>query len=133
MTMRDRWKFSYSVEKLLQASIDKMEHALARQQWWEAKKAETLKSIKNEGIEIDMSIADLSYAASTVNNTWGGRQTNVTIKPELLKDLNECIGKIEEHRGRAKQYDAWKQVFSSQFPMEKHELTQDDWMYFFGK
>lgn len=131
MSMRDKWTFSYSTEKLLAAATDKMEHALARQQWWEDKKTLTMASIKAEGITVDESLVE-QYAASAMN-TWSPRQTTVTIKPELLKDLNECISKIDEHKGRAKQYDAWKQVFTSQPPMASYGLTQDDWMYFFGK
>lgn len=133
MSMRDKWTFSYSTEKLLQASIDKSTFALARQKWWEDKKAETLKSIKDEGIEVDMSLAELGYSAAASNSWSPARQTSVTIKPELLKDLNECLSKIAEHTAKAKDYNAWQQVFTSQPPMASYGLTQDDWMYFFGK
>lgn len=133
MSMRDKWTFTYPVKEILEAATDKMEHALGRQQWWEDKKATTLAAIKADGIEIDQSIAEMAYSAAAINNTWGGRQTNVVIKPELLKDLHECMSKIEEHKAKAKQYDAWKQVFTAQPPLASYGLNQDDWMYFFGK
>ena len=121
---RDEWKFSYQADKLLAASEAKKSFHEDRHSWWTKKKEEVMASIKAEGLEIDESVA-MGYSNS-------GRNTSVTIRNDLLKDLNECVGKISEHDSKLKDYSAWIQVLNSQ-GQASFDLNQDDWLFFFGK
>lgn len=124
MSNRQEWKFSYQASKLLDASKAKLAFHTDRLDWWEKKKTEVLETVKAEGLEIDESVA-LGYSNS-------GRSTSVNIRNDLLRDLNECVSKIEEHKSKVKVYDSWIQVLSSQGDAS-FDLHQDDWLFFFGK
>ena len=121
---RNSWKFSYQADELLKATTAKFEFHTKRNDWWTSKKAEVLSLIRAEGLEIDESVA-LGYS-----NT--GRNTSVMIRDDLLRDLNECVSKITEHKGKVADYHAWIQVLQSQ-GKASFELNQDDWLFFFSQ
>jgi hypothetical protein len=121
---RSGWKFSYAADKLLAAATTKKNWHEGRLKWWDDKKKEVMTSIKAEGLEIDESVA-LGYSNSS-------RNTSVNIRTDFLRDLNECIGKISEHKTKLQDYDAWTQVLASQ-GQASFDLNQDDWLFFFGK
>lgn len=126
---RDEWKFPYTADKLLQASADKKSFHEGRLAWWENKRKEVEATIKSEGIEIDESVAAGigTYTSNTIH-----RGAQVSIRNDLVRDLQECVGKTAEHREKIKQYDAWGQVLASQ-GQASFDLHQDDWLFFFGK
>lgn len=121
---RSNWKFPYAANILLDAATEKNSFHSDRLSWWQKKKDEVLTQIKAEGLEIDESVA-LGYSNS-------GRNTSVSVRTDLLRDLNECVGKITEHTGKVKEYDSWMQVLKSQ-GQAAFDLFQDDWLFFFGK
>lgn len=125
MANRGSWKFSYTADKLLDAAKKKLEWHTARKVWWTNKKEEVMTTIKAEGLEIDESVA---FKMSSNYN----RNTTVNIRNDLLKDLDECVGKMDEHAHKIKDYDAWVQVLGSQ-GQASLDLYQDDWLFFFGK
>lgn len=124
MPNRVKWEFSYAADKLLEAATAKNKFHTERLDWWGKKKEEVMTTIKAEGLEIDESVA-FGYSNSA-------RQTGVSVRNDLLADLNECVGKITEHKALVKDYDAWIQVLASQ-GQSTFALHQDDWLFFFGK
>lgn len=123
---RNDWEFPYTIGELNIASKVKHDHHMARLQWWNDKKAETIDKVKAEGIEIDESLAD------QISNSYG-RGAQVQIRNDLVKDLQECVSKIREHRERVTEYDAWLQVLSAQSATRQLLLNQNDWLFFFGE
>lgn len=126
MSKRDEWEFPYSANKLLEAATVKHTHHAARLKWWEDKKNEVVEKVKAEGIEIDESLAD-----ANLSNSYN-RGQSVQIRTDLVRDLQECVGKIREHRSKVGDYDAWMQVLASQ-GQASFPLQQEDWLFFFGK
>jgi len=127
---RNLWKFSYTAEKLLIASHSKKNWHESRLNWWAKKRDEVKETIKSDGIEIDESVAFGSTAY--VSNKSAHRDSSVSIRNDLVKDLTECVQKVSEHQNKIKDYDAWIQVLESQ-GQTSLELHQDDWLFFFGK
>ncbi len=125
---RDEWTFPYTADKLLDAATAKKTFHEGRLTWWSDKQKEVEGTIRSEGIEIDESVAASSYASNSTFN----RGAQVNIRTDLVRDLQECVGKTQEHRGKIKDYEAWTQVLASQGQVT-FDLHQDDWLFFFGK
>lgn len=125
---RNQWRFAYTADKLLAAAKTKRDWHTSRLNWWSAKNLETEKKIREEGLEIDRSVAH--GQVSTVSNSY--RQPAVQIKNDLLTDFHETQSKVLEHQGKIKDYDAWVQVLETQ-GQASFDLQQDDWLFFFGK
>lgn len=123
---RTAWKFVYPADKLLSAAKAKYDFHTGRLEWWENKKTDTLKTIKAEGLEIDESVAAMGYASNS------GRQTSVNIRNDLMRDLQECLGKVTEHTAKRRDYAAWSEVLASQ-GQTAFDLHQEDWLFFFSK
>lgn len=133
---RNEWKFTYPATKLHEAAQAKMKYHEERLAFWTEQLNKTKEKIKSEGIEIDESLAEDAKAPamrmSAVSNY--GRQPSAQIRNDLLNDLNETVEKRIEHRNKLKKYSAWSQVMDSQRSAgHAYELTQDDWMFFFGR
>lgn len=127
---RHEWTFTYTADKLLAAAIAKKNWHEGRLNWWAKSRDEIKQTIKSEGIEIDESVA---YGTENyLSNKSAHRGAAVSIRNDLVKDLNECVQKVSEHQNKIKDYDAWVQVLESQ-GQSSLELNQDDWLFFFGK
>lgn len=126
---RDEWKFTYTADKLLEAASAKIAFHSGRFDWWSAKQKEVEDKIRSEGIEIDESVA--ASVSNYASNSYA-RGPQVNIRNDLVRDLQECVGKVAEHRGKIRDYDAWSQVLASQ-GSTSFDLHQDDWLFFFGK
>lgn len=138
--MRNDWTFTYTNEKLLDAAQAKHEFHKKRLEWWNQKKADTLVKLKNEGIEIDGSLADVSEVkagiapASAFNySNQYQRGVHVSLNDGLVRDIQECQQKIREHDIKMREYHGWIQVFSDTPPTHTQALDYNDWLYFFGK
>jgi hypothetical protein len=131
--MRHIWKFAYTADKLLEAAQAKHSFHTGRLTWWTAKRDEIKETIKSDGIEIDESVADQAgKSGGYPGYSTLGRPSQVSIRTDLVQDLNECLSKVQEHRGKVREYDAWIQVLESQGKASL-DLDQDDWLFFFGK
>jgi hypothetical protein len=130
--MRDKWEFTYQVDQVLAGAKAKHAFHTSRLEWWEKKKDETLAKIKAEGLEIDDSIVNELGKTGYMSNR-ANRGVTVTINEEMERDLVECTNKIDQHRGKVMSYDNWVQVLSAQPSMSILHLTQEDWVYFYGK
>lgn len=124
---RKTWNFPYPADKLLEAATAKVDFHKARLAWWTEKKESVLGQIRAEGIEIDESVA----AGQGYGKSYA-RDEQVSIRNDLLRDLNECVAKVREHSEKIGDYDAWMQVLSSQ-GQSMFDLHQDDWLFFFGR
>lgn len=122
---RNVWEFPYTADKLLGAATVKRDHHNSRLSFWDGKKAETLETIKASGLSVDESIADLTSSSY-------GRNPTVAIDSAMMRDLQECVGKVREHREKVAEYAAWIEVFSSQ-GQSSFPLHSDDWQFFFGQ
>lgn len=127
---RHEWEFSYEADKLLAAATAKAKFHTERLEWWAKKRDETKNKIKGEGLEIDESVA--FGTENYISNKSMHRESQVKINDSMLRNLKECLTKVNEHQLKVKDYSAWIEVLGSQgsasFP-----LNQDDWLFFFGK
>ena len=121
---RDKWMFPYTADTLHAAATEKHKFHTGRLEWWNKKKEDVMNQIRAHGLEIDESVA-IGYSNS-------GRNASVSVRDDLLRDLNECVAKVNEHTSKVKDYDAWIQVLKSQ-GQSSFNLNQDDWLFFFVK
>jgi len=124
-TQRQEWKFDYTASKLAAAAVDKRDTHRKKLEWWEAKKAEVMKNIRETGIEIRDSVA------ASYSNTKGGYGPQIEISEGMQRDLTECQQKILEHNRLVGEYDGWRQVLEAN-PEKQLPLSHEDWLYFFG-
>lgn len=122
---RKTWEFPYPADKLLAAAQAKFDHHHGRQHWWQYKRDEVMAKIKEGGIEIDESVA-----APFTGKSY--RDPSVQLDVGLVRDMDECLAKVREHRDKATEYDGWVQVLGSQ-GQTMLPLHVDDWLFFFSK
>lgn len=126
---RAKWEFPYAADQIVKAAKEKRKSHGAKLKWWTEQKTKVIGEIKAGGIEFDDSLASGTPKFSTSNYS---RDTSVTVRADLLRDLNECNMKIRAHYNAAKEYDGWIEVLQSQ-GSTMVALTQADWLYFFSK
>jgi len=127
--LRKEWKFDYTANKLAEASDIKLQFHQERFEWWKDKKEQVIAQIRAEGLEIDENIA-LEYV-SPKSRDWD-RGTQVTVRDDLRKDLDECLKKLSYHTGQINDYNGWRQVLNAN-PEVRLSLNHDDWLFFFGQ
>lgn len=127
---REEWTFEYTAAKLADGASAQAAYRRARFDFWAGKKAEVMQKIRDSGLtvheDISLGLMDKTYS----NSLRAGAQ--VLVDPMLQKDLTECVGKMQHHGERARQYDGWEQVLRGN-PEARVLLNHDDWMFFFGK
>lgn len=126
---RYEWEFEYPASELMEGAIKQKEFRLGRVQWWTEQKAAVMREIQESGIEISESVAALNYA-STQSTMYS--EPKVMVRTDLQRKLSECHEKMQSHRKAADEYDGWIQVLATNSNASL-KLTQDDWLYFFGK
>jgi len=122
---RKDWIFDYTAGKLADAAKAKKATHEGKREWWEQKKAETMKKVKDTGIEIRDSVA------ASYSNTKGNYGPQIEIDAGMQRDLTECQSKILEHNDLVKSYDGWEQVLRAH-PESRVQLDHDDYLFFFG-
>lgn len=127
--LRDEWKFEYTANKMADATEKKLSFHQERFDWWKDKKEHVITQIRTEGLEIDEKIA-LEYL-SPKSRDWE-RGTQVTVRDDLRKDLDECLKKLAYHTERINDYNGWHQILNAN-PEAKLSLDHDDWLFFFGQ
>ena len=131
-SLRATWTFQYRAAEVAEGAAKQREYRKGRQHWWAEKKAEVMEKVRAEGITISESVADQLATANYHSTRTIGPQ--VHIKPELLQQLQECHTKIDVHRRAVEEYDGWVQVLTAPANVNRTlELTQEDWLFFFGK
>lgn len=131
---RNVWDFPYPADKLVEAAKAKRDLAQSRIDFWSKKKDETMAAIRERGLTVDESLAidEKSFGASVaLNNFTQYRGPTVSIDDKLLRDLNECVTKLGEHRRKKLDYNGWIEVLGSQ-GQATFNLNHDDWLFFFS-
>lgn len=123
---RQEWEFEYTAARLAEGALAQKEHRLSRVQFWEGAKEKVLTEIRETGIEVTESMGD----SKSYNSVGMGPQ--VMVRTDLQRKLTECHQKIIAHRTAAAEYDGWIQVLQANAE-SRLKLTQNDWLYFFGK
>lgn len=127
--LRQDWGFDYTAAKLGEAATTKIAFHTERLGWWKTKREEVMKTIRAEGLEIDEKIV-MAYRNPKARD-WE-RGTQVMVRNDLQKDLEECLEKLAHHSGQLSQYDGWQQVLQAN-PETRLKLDIDDWLFFFGR
>ncbi len=127
--LRKEWKFGYTASKMAEAADIKLQFHQERFEWWKDKKEQVIAQIRAEGLEIDENIA-LEYV-SPKSRDWD-RGTQVTVRDDLRKDLDECLKKLSYHTGQINDYNGWRQVLNANSEVRLN-LNHDDWLFFFGQ
>lgn len=125
MSKRKDWTFEYTASKLCEAATNKRATHESKRLWWEAKKAEVMKKVRETGIEVRDSVA------ASYSQTKGNYGPQIEIDGGLQRDLTECQQKIMEHHDLTKSYDGWVQVLSAH-PEARLVLDHDDYLFFYG-
>ena len=127
--LRDSWKFAYTTNELAEAAKQKLDYHTERLNFWEDRKTEVMKTIKEEGIDVRES--QLSQT-NVRRKSWDYRDdTQVTVRYDLNKDLQECSEKLSYHQDCIDDYDSWRQVLAAQGDTTV-EVDHQDWLFFFG-
>jgi len=127
---RKDWLFRYTAGELAEAAKAKREFHDGRLKWWEGKKQETMKNVRENGIEVHDSVG-AQYGS--YSNKTSGYGAEIQVDAGMQRDLNECTAKIAQHLELVKQYSGWIQVFGSQLSTSTLELDHDDYLFFFEK
>jgi hypothetical protein len=125
---RHQWNFDYTIKDVYNGATAKMLHHRERMAWWTDKKDEVKEQLQSNGITIDESLANLA-----TNSTYGRSET-ITLDSKLVKDFNECVQKIAEHKAKATEYEGWHEVLKAQSdPSARLHLNHDDWLFFYSQ
>lgn len=135
---REKWKFQFKADEVRVAAEVKVKFHTEREAWWRAKKEEVMVEIKTSGVSIDESIVDelgkIGYSNTmhlqSVRGIGGGPQ--IRIDPELVQRLQECHGKVDEHKDKLKAYTAWVEVLTAG-GTQLLTLDHEDYLFFYGK
>ncbi|MDH4449503.1 MAG: hypothetical protein QE265_02775 [Rhodoferax sp.] len=127
--LRQDWGFDYTAANLAEAAAQKKAFHQERFDWWKNKRDEVMNTIRTEGLEIDEKIA-LEYR-SPKSRDWD-RSSQVMVRNDLQKDLNECVEKLSHHTSFIQQYVGWQQVLAAN-PESRVKLDIDDWLFFFSR
>lgn len=130
--VRDEWRFAYTASKLAEGARAQKEFRQSRVVWWTEQKAKVLAEIRESGVSVSEGIAAQAQMQSSYTTSNAGYGPQVTINADLQRKLAECHSKIQSHTQAVAEYDGWVQVLEAN-PENRLDLTQADWLYFFGK
>ena len=122
------WGFDYAAQNLAKAALAKTAFHQERLDWWKAKRATVMSTIRSEGLEVDEKIS-LGYH-NPKSRDWE-RGAQVMVRNDLQKDLDECLEKLSHHTTQLQQYDGWQQVLAAN-PEARLKLDIEDWLFFFA-
>lgn len=126
---RHEWEFEYTAAKLAEGAEAQKAHRLSRVTAWQEAKEKVMAEVRESGIEVSESVAADMKSYSNSTQSYGPK---VMVRADLQSKLTECHQKIQSHTIAAAEYDGWIQVLRAN-PESRLKLTQDDWLYFFGK
>jgi hypothetical protein len=118
MSLRDKFQFSYPGQVLAEACERRRDRHAGRCEFWEAELATAKAAFKDAGVEFR------EYPV-----TGGGTRLDAVIDPPKQQRLNECQGKVAEHRGKIEEYDRWARGFRANAD-SPFALDPDDIAYF---
>lgn len=133
-SLREGWKFAYSVQEVFQAARRKLTNHKKRLAVWQKEKDKVMAKARKKGLSIHESVAAQMYSASNYGNTVSAMpKAQIVVDTRLQQDLAECTGKVAEHLAKIRDFEGWVQFLAAQPQKAKIELTQDDFLFFFSK
>ena len=117
MSLRDKLQFDYAGQVLAEACERRRDHHAQRREFWEAELETAKAAFRGAGVEFR------EYPVT------GGTRLDAVIDPPKQARLNECQGKVAEHRGKAEEYDRWARGFRANAEC-RFALDPDDIAYF---
>ncbi len=118
MSLRSKLEFDYTGETLAVACEKKRDHHESRQTFWAAEMETAREAFKGAAVQFQ------DYPV-----TGGGVRTQAVIDPGKQRRLDECTGKVDEHRKQREEYDRWARGFRAN--ADSHfALDPDDIAYF---
>ena len=93
--LRSDWKVKVPALQVVAAAMEQQAHHLSRQEWWENQQAIAEKDLRENGVEM------------REQPITGGNRLQAILDPERSRRVEECRGKVESHRQRAEEYQAY--------------------------
>lgn len=123
---RNEWTFEWTAGVLADAALAKKVHHASRLKWWSEQKDKVMAAIKERGIDVQESLAAMSYQSSSLASP------QVRVDAGLARDLSEAHTKIGEHDAKVREYEGWRQVLLAN-EEARLPLTAADYLFFFGR
>jgi histidinol-phosphate/aromatic aminotransferase/cobyric acid decarboxylase-like protein len=124
---RSAWTFEYTAARIAEGAAKQKAFRESRVEAWSKKKEALMQEVRDSGLEVSE-----SAGAEFSNYTSAVRGPQLMVRSDLQAKLTECHGKIQQHQQAVAEYDGWYQVLLAN-PEARLQLTQQDWLYFFGK
>lgn len=125
---RGEWEFEYSCKELAHAAEKKAAFRAERVKVWRHAKTETMEKIRTSGLQVSDDIAEKLASNSYTQN----QGPTIQIDAALLRDIRQCVAKIDNHWHASREYHGWSQVLNAQGDT-RVKLKHADWLYFFGQ
>lgn len=106
---REFWTFTFSKEEMVYGVKDKIIHHTERLEHWTSSMAAAEEDLRQNGIDFrDATKPMRLMAASAIsNNPATAYYQQPVMHQEKVQTLQEAQWKVEEHRGKLKEYDSW--------------------------
>lgn len=118
MSLRTEWKFQFTARQITEAATLKEQHHAARLEWWQNEREVAV--LAAEGSTVSIKRVEVS----------GGDRAELSIDASLAYRINECEGKINQHRRDLATYQRWRESFALMNPTTVYELDPDDIAFF---
>lgn len=93
--LRGDWKVKVPALQVVEAATERREHHINRKHWWENQLAIAEKDLRENGVEM------------REQPITGGNRLQAILDPERSRRVEECRAKVESHRQRAEEYQAY--------------------------
>jgi hypothetical protein len=106
---RDEWTVPIARVRAWRAASQRQRFHEKRARHWKVLRDKTAKQLKKVGVQI---VPDLFNTATMTQTKYSNaRHERVEVDNKLLQKLNNENGKVEEHKGRAREYKRWVNFF----------------------
>lgn len=131
--IRKTWDFKYPAVDLFEAAYKKKQISEEKLKFWEKKKAEIEKEIRESGITITPASLAEQLGKNSLSNSYGGSRpaNTVSIDETMEKNWNEAQERITRYKTALIEYSNWVAILEDE--TGTHSLRYDDWLYFFGE
>ena len=129
---RDEWEFEYAASKVAEGARAQKAFRESRVEFWQSAYERCMAEIKDRGLEVVESEAQMAGQSYAIANTRGIITPQIKVHTELQQRLTEAHQKVAEHRQMVAVYDGWVQVLEANAEA-RLKLAHADWLFFFGK
>lgn len=93
--LRTDWKVRVPALQVVEAAMERHEHHRNRQEWWLKQQEIAEQDLRANGVEM------------REQPVTGGNRLQAILDPERSRRVEECRGKVDSHRQRVKEYQAY--------------------------